>query len=137
MDERPGRTFELWLLAAGLLAFSGLGGLRLLLVLQSWEFLQQSGAQPGPIYQAIVGVAWVFGGLLSAAGLLLRRRWAPTATRAVVLGLAAWYWVDALALTRAADAARNWPYMLVLTLGWVVFTLGVLALNRQKRFFES
>jgi hypothetical protein len=45
--------------------------------------------------------------------------------------------VDALALTRAADAAENWPFMLGVTLFAVAFTLGVLALDRQKRYFRS
>ncbi len=137
MEARPGRTIELWLLALGLLAFSGLGWLRLQLVITSWDFLQQSGAQPGPVYQLGVGAVWALSGLLCAWGLLQRWRWAPALTRGVVLGLAVWYWVDALTLTRAADAAGNWPYMLGVTLFCVAFTLGVLALNRQKRYFAS
>jgi hypothetical protein len=84
-----------------------------------------------------LGAAWALGGLICAAGLLLRRRWAPLAPRGVVLGLVAWYWVDLLALTRAADAADNWPYMLGVTLVCSAFALGVLALKRQKRFFEG
>ena len=137
MEERSGRSIELWLLALGLLAISLIGWLRLLLVINAWEFIRQSGAQPGPAYQAILGAAWALGGLICAAGLLLRRRWAPLATRGVVLGLVVWYWVDLLALTRATDVVDNWPYMLGVTLVCSTFTLGVLALQRQKRFFEG
>ena len=137
MDERPGRTFELWLLALGLLGVSLVGWLRLQLVISDWGFLQQAGFQPGPVYQAILGAVWGIDGLVCAAGLLLRKRWAPVATRAVAVLLAAWYWADLLALTRAPDAADNWPAMLVLTVLCLGFTFAVLALDRQKRYFEE
>ena len=137
MEDKPGRTFELWLLALGLLLASLSGWLRLQFVINAWDFLYQTGIRPGPPYQAIMGAAWGLGGLVCAAGLLLRQRWAPPITRITVVVLAAWYWLDALALTRSPDTLANWPYMLVITLLCVVFTLIVLALNRQKRFFES
>ena len=84
-----------------------------------------------------MGAVWGLGGLICGAGLLLRQRWAPPVTRITVVGLAAWYWLDALALTRSPDTSVNWPYMLIVTLFCVIFTLIVLALNRQKRFFDS
>jgi hypothetical protein len=137
MIERPGRSIELWLLALGLLAISITGWLRLQFVIGAWEFLRQTGVEPGPPYQAILGGMWGAGGLICAAGLLLRQRWAPPVTRLTVLVLVAWYWIDYLALTRAPDAADNWPYMLVLSLLCTLFTFGVLALERQKRYFEA
>ena len=136
MTEKPGRSIELWLLAIGLLVISLIGWLRLQLVVADWDFLLQNGVAPGPAYQAILGGVWALGGLVCAAGLLVRQRWAPAATRIVVLLLIAWYWIDYLALTRAPDAADNWPYMLGLTLLGSLFAFGVLALNHQKRFFE-
>ncbi len=137
MDLRPGRTFELWLLALGLLLVSLLGWLRLQFVLSAWEFLRQTGVEPGPPYQALLGAAWGLGGLVSAAGLLLRQRWAPPVTRGVVLALAAWYWVDALAFNRAPDTWINWPYQLGVSVVCVAYCCAVLALDRQKRFFEG
>ena len=135
MESNPERTFELWLLALGLLVVSLLGWLRLQFVTGAWQFLLQTGVQPGPPYQAIVGGVWGLAGLICAVGLLLRRRWAPLVTRLTVLILAGWYWLDTLAFTRAPDALTNWPYQLVLTLVGVGFTFGVLALDRQKRYF--
>jgi len=137
MDQKPGRTFELWLLALGLLITSLTGWLRLQFVINAWDFLNQTGVLPGPLYQAIMGGVWGLAGLVCAAGLLLRQRWAPPVTRITVVWLAAWYWLDSLMLTRSPDTLDNWPYMLVLTLIGVIFTLLVLALNRQKRFFYS
>ena len=137
MDQKPGRTFELWLLALGLLLASLTGWLRLQFVINAWDFLYQTGVRPGPPYQAIVGAMWGLAGLVCAAGLLLRQRWAPAVTRISVLGLAAWFWIDALALSRSPETNDNWPYMLAVTLVCVGFTLAVLALNRQKRFFDS
>jgi hypothetical protein len=137
MDQKPGRTFELWLLALGLLFASLTGWLRLQFVITAWDFLIQTGIRPGPLYQAIMGAVWGLAGLVCAAGLLLRQRWAPPVTRITVLGLAGWYWLDLLALTRSPDTLDNWPYMLVVTLACIVYTLIVLALNSQKRFFGS
>ena len=77
MTERPGRSVELWLLALGLLAISITGWLRLQFVIGAWDFLSQTGVEPGPLYQAILGGVWGAGGLVCAAGLLLRQRWAP------------------------------------------------------------
>jgi hypothetical protein len=136
MDETtPERTFELWLIILGLLVVSLLGWLRLQFVVSAWAFLQQTGFEPGPVYQALFGAAWGLGGLVCAVALWAGWRWAPWATRLTVLLLAAWYWVDTLSFNRAPDALINWPYQLALTLVCVGFTLGVLALNRQKRYF--
>jgi hypothetical protein len=134
-DFTPERTFELWLLATGLLIASLFGWLRLQFVIGAWQFLQQTGFEPGPVYQAAVGAGWGLGGLTCGLALLARWRWAPWATRLTVLLLSAWYWADALAFNRAPDALMNWPYQLGLTLACVAFTLLVLALDRQKRYF--
>lgn len=135
MELNPERTLELWLLTFSLLVVSLLGWLRLKLVIDAWQFLQQAGVQPGPPYQALLGAVWGLGGLICAGGLLARRRWAPLVIRLTVLFLVGWYWLDTLVFTRAPDALTNWPYQLVLTLTWVGFTFGVLALDRQKRYF--
>jgi hypothetical protein len=135
--ERPGRTFELWLLALGLLGFSLAGWLRLQFVLSAWQFLEQTGVQPGPPYQAIMGGLWGAGGLICAAGLLLRQRWAPAATRWTALAMAGWFWVDYLALTRDPGAKENWPFLLAVTLLALVYTFAVLSLDRQKQFFSA
>ncbi len=136
MEDTPGRTFELWLLALGLLGTSLSGWLRVQAALSAWSFLIQAGMDPGPLYQAVMGAAWGLGGLVCAAALLLRQKWAPGATRFSVLLLAAWYWLDFAFFTRASAAHDNWPYMLVLTVIGLGFTFAVLALNRQKRFFQ-
>jgi hypothetical protein len=137
MEEKPGRTFELWFLAAGLLGASLTGWLRLQFVISAWEFLQQTGIQPGPPYQAILGAAWGIGGLICAVGLLLRQSWAPRLTRITVSVLAAWFWIDNLAFTRSPNANENWAYPFVLTLISLFLTFGILGLDRQKSFFRS
>jgi hypothetical protein len=135
-DEKPGRTFELWLLALGLLLLSLAGWLRVQFVLSAREFLIQTLVQPGPVYQVFLGMVWGVGGLVCAAALLLRARFAPALTRIMALIMAVWYWVDALALTRDPTARDNWPFMIGVTLFCLVFTFGVLALDRQKQFFS-
>ncbi len=113
MDQKPGITFELWLLALGLLAASLTGWLRLQFVINAWDFLNQTGVMPGPLYQAIMGGAWGLAGLVCAAGLLLRQRWAPPVTRITVVGLTAWYWLD----VPGADAQPGYSRQLALYAG--------------------
>jgi hypothetical protein len=136
MEDKPGRTIELWLLALGLLFVSLSGWLRLQFVVNAWDFLIQTGIYPGPLYHAIGGGVWGLAGLVSAGGLLLRQRWAPAVTQASVVLVSGWYWLDYLLFTRSPDTRDNWPYMLVLTVVCLLLTFIILALNRQRRFFN-
>jgi len=135
--RRPGRSFNLWVLSIFLLASALAGFLRAQTAIYSWNLLIQLGLQPGPWYAAVSGAIWGCVSLAAAAGLLLRQRWAPVFTRLGVAGLALLYWADRLFLTRAADAQVNAPFAAVVTVVLVVYTLGVLALDQQKRFFKG
>jgi hypothetical protein len=136
MDERPGRTFELWGLIWLLLLSAMYGFQRLGVSLYAWDTLQELGMQPGPLYTALSGGIWGLASLVSGAGLFFGWRWAPAYTRVAALGLAAFYWVDRLALTRSAVAQVNEPFAAGLTVALVGLTFGILALNRQRRYFH-
>jgi len=134
---RPGRTFELWVLVIILLVGALEGFLRLQAAVYAWSVLAGIGITPGPLYLAISGGAWGLALLAAALGLFFRQRWAPGYARIVVMILALAYWADRLAFTRSADAQANWPFMAGVTVLALAFVFSVLALDRQKRFFEG
>ncbi len=134
---RPGKTFELWVLVIILLVGALEGFLRLQAAIYTWSVLASVGITPGPLYLAISGATWGLALLVAAVGLFIRQRWAPGYTRIVVVVLALAYWADRLAFTRSADAQANWPFMAGVTVLALAFVFSVLALDRQKMFFES
>jgi len=134
--RRPGRSFNLWVLALGLLASAMAGFLRLQAALYAWDVLTHLGLQPGPLYAALSGAIWGIVSLAAALGLLLRQRWAPVFTRFGVAGMALFYWADRLLFTRSPDGQINAPFAAVMTAILVFYAFGVLALDRQKRFFN-
>jgi hypothetical protein len=136
-SRHPGRSFVLWVLILGLLASALDGFLRTQAAIYSWDVLTQLGLTPGPLYAALSGAVWGIVSLAAALGLLRRRRWAPVFTRLGVAGLALWYWIDRLFLTRAPDAAVNTPFAAGATVVLVFYALGVLSLEQQKKFFKE
>ncbi|HEX7395886.1 MAG TPA: hypothetical protein VF313_13240 [Anaerolineaceae bacterium] len=135
-SRRPRRSFELWVLVCLLLA-SGLAGfLRLQAALYSWDVLIQIGLKPGPLYPTLSGAAWGLLSFVAAVGLIFRQRWAPNFTRIGAAGMALAYWIDRLVLTRSSDAQINTPFAAGATALLVFFAFGVLALERQKQYFN-
>jgi hypothetical protein len=134
---RAGRTFELWVLVLILLLGALEGFLRLQAAIYTWSVLVSFDIVPGPLYLAVSGAIWGLALLAAALGLFFRQLWAPGYTRVVVVVLALAYWADRLAFTRTADAQANWPFMAGVTALALAFVFSVLALDRQKRFFEG
>ncbi len=134
---RPGRTIELWALVLILLVGALDGFLRLQAAVYSWKVLTDIGIDPSPLYLAVTGGVWGLALLAAAVGLFFRQRWAPGFTRVTVVALAAAYWIDRLAFTRSADTQVNWPFTLATTVVLLAFVFSVLALDRQKMFFEG
>ncbi len=135
--QRPGRTFELWVLVIILLVGAFNGFLRLQAAVYTWSVLATIGITPGPLYLALSGAIWGLALLVAAVGLFFRQRWAPLFTHVTVIVLALAYWLDRLVFTRSADAQVNWPFMAVVTVFTLAFVFSVLSLDRQKRFFEG
>ncbi len=109
------------LLAALLLYLAVLGVSRLRLAVQDWSLLQSLGARPGPLYLAVSGGAWAAAALAAAGLTFAQAPWAGRAVFGAVLALAAGYWLDFLALTRAAEMMGNWPFALAVTLLGLLF----------------
>jgi hypothetical protein len=134
---RPGRSFNLWVLALALFASALAGFLRMQAAFYAWDVLTQLGLQPGPLYAALSGAVWGCVSLAAALGLLFRQRWAPVFTRFGAAGLALFYWIDRLFFTRSPDAQVNTPFAAGMTAVLLFFAFGVLALDRQKKFFKG
>lgn len=131
------RSFELKLLIFILLVVGWFGALRFYQALHDWSLLQVMELPVHPLYFALSGTVWAIGGIGSAVGLWLRRRWAPALTRLTMAVCALWYWVEVLLFRHSALDAANRPFALVMTALLLIYTFGTLALPRQVRFFQG
>ena len=131
------RSFLLKLLVLAFLLLSLMGWLRLEQALQYWDLLKELGIRPGPFYIAFGGVVWGAAGLVNALLLWLRWVYAPLLAYATALFCTLWYWIDRLFLAQNDLANLNWPFALAVNLILLIFVFLVLALPRQKRFFDS
>jgi hypothetical protein len=123
--KRRRRPFLQWILILGFLLAGVYGWLRFQQSLILWDTLILIEVWPGPVYLAISGAVWAMITTAIGFGMLLRQFWAWHAARYAVVFLAAWFWVDRLALTQSEAARTNLPFMALLTVLVVVFTFGV------------
>lgn len=124
--KRPGRSFWLKILAAGLLILSVSGWLRLQQALAGWRDLTEIGIQPGPLYIAVTGGLIGAGGLVAALSVWLRSRRGFQFTRVFALIWQAWAWADRLWVSSAENAAAGWPFALGATALILIFIFAVL-----------
>jgi len=132
----PGRSWALKLLVFGFFILGWTGCLRLYLTLVDWQLLIVIGVQPGPLYLAVYGFVIGAAGLVVAAGLFFRQRWAPAAARVTAIAAAAWFWLDRILFTRSSGGWTNWPFSVGMTVLCLLFVFLVLAAPAQKRFFS-
>jgi hypothetical protein len=89
---------------------------------------------PGPIYIGITGTFWTFTGLFLLWSMARGKRWTRMAFVLASSLYAAWVWADRLFVQNRMRA--NWPFDLVLTIVWLVFTIMVVLDPRNKIYFE-
>jgi hypothetical protein len=133
--HRVRRSFGLWLLILSLLLVSFYGWMRLQYSVVQWDILIWADVYPGPLYMAISGGVWGILGTVSGLGLFFRQRWAVNLTRASVLVMAGWYWIDRLFLVQSPAARANLTFAIFVTIASLVYTFGVLAAYRQRQYF--
>ena len=131
------RSFFLKLLILAFMLLSLMGWLRLEQALQYWTFLKELGISPGPFYIAFGGALWGTAGLASALALWLRQPYAPLLAGGTAVFCTLWYWADRLFLAQNSLVNLNWPFALIINLGLLFFVFLVLALPRQKSFFNT
>ena len=89
---------------------------------------------PGPIYIGITGTFWTLTGLFLLWSVWRGKRWTRIAFLLASSLYAAWVWADRLFLQNPMRA--NWPFDLVLSIAWLVFTIIVVIDPRNKIYFE-
>jgi hypothetical protein len=135
VTQRPGRSWALKLLVAGFLLLGWTGFLRLYLTLVDWQLLMVIGMRPGPLYLAAYGIVIGTAGLVVAAGLFFRQRWAPAAARVTAIVATAWFWLDRIFFTRSPGGWTNWPFSAGMSALCLLYVFLVLAAPAQRRFF--
>lgn len=133
--KKPARSFELWVLVIGLFITAAVQFGRMQQSLSLREVLDQYHMAGGPLYAALTGGVSGLMLLTAAMALFFRCHWAPIFTRIVAVLFAAWFWADRIIFTQSADGTINTPFQIGATVIGLAFVFGVLALDRQKRFF--
>jgi hypothetical protein len=68
---------------------------------------------------------------------LTRASWTLLLIRITAILYPGFYWFERLFLWQDVDAGRNWPFMLLLTILWLVLTFGGLQLTRVQQYFKK
>jgi hypothetical protein len=131
------RTFELWILLVVVLGFMIIGWLRLYETLVYWEWLERLGVMPGPLYIAVSGGIWGLMGLASFTGLWFRRRWAACITYLVLFVYLGFYWLDYFLFVSSPTSKSNVIFTVAASLAAIILVVGVLAIPRQRRYFNE
>jgi len=122
---RPKRSLSLKFLTVVMLLISLFGWLRLQQAISNWDFLQQLGIHPGPLYLALGGILWGVLGLSAAFSLWYCLSWSVIFTEASALVFAASYWLNRLAFDRTAASQTNAYFAIGLTIAGLIYTFGV------------
>ena len=112
------------------------GILRLGVAVMDWGVLATTLKSPSPTYFAVSGGLWALVALLSAFGLMLRRRWAPYWAMIAVLLMTAGWWFEKLVLTVSETARTNFPFAMGLSLVIILFAFVTLVVFSQSRGFD-
>jgi len=112
------------------------GILRLGVAVRDWGVLKTTLESPSPTYFAVSGGLWALAALVSAFGLMLRRRWAPYWAIITVLLMTAGWWFEKLVLTVSETARVNFPFAMGLSLVIILFTFITLVVFSQSRGFD-
>jgi hypothetical protein len=128
------RPLSVTLLIVVVLIFTGLNLLRLILTIQSWNFLA-SLLPVSPWYLALTGLVWTFLGCALIWGLWRRLSWAPVATRIVSAIYLLYYWIDRLFVANRWGLEASWPFTLVICLVLFLWILWLLNRRRIRNYF--
>ncbi|MDY6846828.1 MAG: hypothetical protein SVP52_06800 [Chloroflexota bacterium] len=113
-----------------------LGWLRFAAALQEQELILGL-VSPGVQYYLIAaGLTWGLSGLPVLWGLITRAGWTPKLIQITAILYPGMYWFERLFLWQDPEAARNWPFMLLLTILWLSLVFIALSLQRVQDFFS-
>jgi hypothetical protein len=135
-DRSNLRPLSVTLLIVVVLIFTGLNLLRLILTIQSWNFL--AGLLPvSPWYMALTGLLWTILGCALIWGLWLRLAWAPHATRIVSAIYMLYYWIDRLFVASRSGLEASWPFTLVICLVLYLWIFWLFTRRRIRNYFGA
>lgn len=112
-----------------------LGWLRFAAALQGQDLILGLVSPGVQRYLISAGLTWGLAGLPVLWGLVTRAGWAPRLIRITAVLYPAVYWFERLFLWQDPEAARNWPFMLLLTVLWLSLVFMALASKRVQAFF--
>lgn len=119
-----------------LLAFGG--WLRMGLSLRDQAFIREVNALPGVVYLAITGAVWGILGMVSAAGLISRRRWGLRSALSGVILFPLTGWANVLWTSNIQSASLiNLPFLIALTIFWLAAGSLILIRADRKGWFIS
>lgn len=122
MRRAQPHTFWSYLLLLAFAAFSIAGWVRLGSSIVQWNWLEQAGLTPGPLYLALTGGLWGAAGAVCVAWLLWRLRGWRVVVLAAALVLCVSYWIDRLLVAEAQGNLSNTVFVLVVTAAGLGFT---------------
>ncbi len=81
------------------------------------------------------GLMWGLLGLIVLWGWIKRSMWTPALLWFAGFFYPLFYWIERVLLWKDVESQRNWPFMLVLTLMWLVLVFIAMRSEKTKRYF--
>lgn len=83
------------------------------------------------------GLMWGVLGLIVLWGWIRRSMWTPAVLWFAGFFYPLFYWIERVLLWKDAESQRNWPFMLVLTLVWLVLVALAMRSEKTRRYFTA
>ncbi|MBN1669361.1 MAG: hypothetical protein JW862_19890 [Anaerolineales bacterium] len=131
--KRPERLEFLALLV---LVFALLNLLRVIETVQEWQLLENLPLSVSPLYLLLSGAIWALVGFILAAGIWWGWRPAWLGTQVACLAYGVYYWLDRWLLAEPNVLAVRWPFMLLLTILFLLFAFASLWLPAGRAYFR-
>lgn len=134
---RPGRPLPIKLMMWVFALWTLLGWLRFGRALGEGDLIIRL-LSPGLYgYLLLAGLAWGLLGVPVLWGLMRRARWAPLLLKIAAIFYPLSNWIERWLLWQDPDAHRNWPFMLLLTIGWFGLVIWGLRAARSRDYFTD
>ncbi len=88
-------------------------------------------------YLLFAGLMWGGLGLVVLWGWVNRSGWTPAILWFAGFFYPLFYWIERALLWKDVESQRNWPFMLVLTLAWLVLVALSLRSEKTRRYFSA
>lgn len=133
MAHKISRPFSVTLLVLGVLIIAIVNGIRFILAISQWEFLNDI-LPISPIYLVLSGLVWSLILLPLVWGLWRGYSWAPRLTMISSLAYTLYYWLDRLFLT-TNYGGQNWPFVIVFNIILLISIYWILSRRKARAFF--